>query len=77
MLIPHKCAWHLSLVSPSTPNKTMSKDVKTLAVMIANRAADIEATEELKKKDRLGLALEAFCNALKNSVDEQTAEEEL
>jgi len=55
----------------------MSKDVKTLAVMIANRAADIEATEELKKKDRLGLALEAFCNALKNSVDEQTAEEEL
>ena len=55
----------------------MSKDVKTLAVMIANRAADIEATEELKKKDRLGLALEAFCNALNNSVEEQKNEAEL
>ena len=53
------------------------KDTKTLAVMIANRAADIEATEELKKKDRLGLALEAFCDAMKASVKEQEADEEL
>ena len=55
----------------------MSKDVKTLAVMIANRAADIEATEQLEKRDRLGLALEAFCNAMKASVKEQNEESEL
>ena len=49
----------------------MSKDIETLAVMIANRAADIEATEQLKKQDRLGLALGELCNALKASSDEQ------
>ena len=49
------------------------KDTKTLAVMIANRAADIEATEELKK-DRLGLALRELCNALKASFKEQDTE---
>ena len=47
------------------------KDTKTLAVMIANRAADIEATEQLEKRDRLGLALGELCNALKASSDEQ------
>ena len=50
------------------------KDIETLAVMVAHRAVDIEATEKLKKKDRLGVALEAFCNALKNSVEEQDEE---
>lgn len=49
----------------------MSKDIKTLAVMIANRAADIEATEKLKKKDRLGLAIMALCHALKDNTEEQ------
>ena len=53
----------------------MSKDIKTLAVMIANRAVDIEATEKLKKKDRLGLAIMALCKALKNNTGEQDATE--
>ena len=53
------------------------KDTKTLAVMIANRAADIEATEQLEKPNRLGRALEAFCNAMKASVKEQSEESEL
>lgn len=50
------------------------KDTKTLAVMIANRVADIEATRQLKKRNGLGLALQAFCDAMKTSGQEQNEE---
>jgi len=40
-------------------------DIKTMAVMIANRAADIEATEQTKeRRDNSKLAFKAFCEGL-------------
>ena len=53
------------------------KDAKTLAVMIANRAADIEATKELKKRSRLDLALGELCRALRGKGKGQDASSEL
>ena len=55
----------------------MSKDIKTLAVMIANRAADIEATEQLEKKHRLEAALEAFCRVVADGKAQPIQDEEL
>ena len=51
------------------------KDIETMAVMVANRAVDVEATEQLEKRNRLGVALEAFCQAIANSNAEQQDEE--
>jgi len=42
------------------------KDIKTMAVMIANRAAYCVATKEFeRRKDRRRAALESFCEGLK------------
>ena len=49
------------------------KDVETMAVMIANRAALIEVLKRMdmgKRRDKKGVALEAFCKAVNPDVDD-------
>ena len=43
----------------------MSQDIKTMAHMVNNRVADIEATREMERRqNRLEAALEKVCRAL-------------
>jgi hypothetical protein len=53
------------------------KDIETMAVMVAHRAVDIEATEQVEKRNGLGLALEAFCRAIADNSEQQNTDAEL
>ena len=53
------------------------KDIETMAVMVAHRAVDVEATEQVEKRNGLGLAIEAFCRAIAESNREQSNDDEL
>ena len=53
------------------------EDIKTMAIMIAHRAADVEVTKRLKKRSRLDVALWELCRALKGKSKEQDASSEL
>ena len=65
MSIPSRCALRWSLVSPLTPSKTMSDDIKTMAAMVAHRAADIETTRKIEEQKQKRLEMiKAHCRTL-------------
>lgn len=56
----------------------MSQDIKTMAHMVNNRVADIEATREMERRqNRLEVALEKVCRALTGKPRRATAKHHL